>query len=679
MWAVVNSKSNSWNIVERLCFPAPKPSYTIKSFPEELILVPRADGEKVPCLFLPFRHARFVIIYFHANAEDLGLCYTFCTIIRDLFQVHMLAVEYPGYGICPGHCDEDGIMANATAAMRFALDTLQWPCDGIKLLGRSLGTGPAVALAAQYDVAGVILVTPFLSIREIFKAQVGNLAEFVTDRFPNYKLAGKIESPTLIIHGQQDTLIPISHSKRIYEAVPAKKMMVCPAAMTHNTSLLANVGAFVLPMTQFFSLPDYTFEDIEVPQWVFPDAAMEDLQPAPKDDDSQAWVCGPTSSNGHRWLIDALTTPRGGPSTATADLQRRQTAASEGRQFAGDTGSAAGPSAENVTSGRPPLSGRKLPGVKVPPLKLPNAGKTELREASSARSSKQTPKALSAKLAQPLKETPRGRWSLSGLGCDLDHEPSTLKVSRNYDFRTPSPTPRERRPADTDTAPWTDSRQREYEMDSEEAVSAGDIGKDVRNRPRVVFSEEMLRAIKNGIEWLVDTDNDVGMLKHDRQGSRPSSKNPESRKTPVSPLRGASELRNRVVERLGENDRSQIEAKPPKVAAGDQAVSAPLCRMPSYSDPLPARGEAAAYVFESKQQIEVTTSAGDSTAASSTAASSAPSLAPAAAPPSMSQLIRDNSFEISAAQDELLADAIDMATSGSHVPVIPIDAKRHLL
>jgi len=164
MWVILNSKSSSWNPVERLIFPAPIASYHLSSYPDELILIPRADGEKVPCLFLPFRHARFLVIYFHANAEDLGLCYSFCKIMRDLFQVHVLAVEYPGYGICHGSTDEEGIMANAVAAMRFATEDLHWPCDGIKLFGRSLGTGPTVALATQYDIAGVILVSPFTSI-----------------------------------------------------------------------------------------------------------------------------------------------------------------------------------------------------------------------------------------------------------------------------------------------------------------------------------------------------------------------------------------------------------------------------------------------------------------------------------------------------------------------------------
>jgi len=292
MLVVLNSKSQSWNPVERLIFPAPAASYNIESYPEELILIPRDDGEKVPCIFLPFKHARFIIIYFHANAEDLGLCYSFCKIMHDLFQVHVLAVEYPGYGICSGRTDEAGIQANAAAAMRFATETLQWPCDGIKLFGRSLGTGPCVQLAAQYDVAGMILVSPFTSIRNLFRTQIGPLADFIVeDRFRTCDFAPSVSSSTLIIHGQQDTLIPLQHGKEIYDLLTARKMMVCPADMGHNTSLLKSIGTFVLPMTQFFSLPDYTFEDIEVPSWVYAShqaASASGPQAGPQDRVSEA-------------------------------------------------------------------------------------------------------------------------------------------------------------------------------------------------------------------------------------------------------------------------------------------------------------------------------------------------------------------------------------------------------
>lgn len=322
MWVVLNSKSTSWNVVERLLFPAPEASYTIKSFPDELIVIPRADGCKVPCLFLPFKHARFLFLYFHANAEDIGLCYQFCSVIRDLFQVHVLAVEYPGYGICPGKTDEEGIMANATAAMQFATETLRWPCDGIKIFGRSIGTGAAIALASKYQVAGVILVSPFTSIQQLFRSQVGPLADLVEDRFRNLESAEKITSPLLIIHGQQDTLVPLDHGKRIYEACQVRKMLVCPAAMSHNTSLLKNVGTFVLPMTQFFSLPDYTFEDIEVPAWAYPSNVDPDVPHIPR----------PRAGYGAK-VIDSMTTPARFPAPSdpqTGDAEAFQAGGNDG-------------------------------------------------------------------------------------------------------------------------------------------------------------------------------------------------------------------------------------------------------------------------------------------------------------------------------------------------------------
>mmetsp|Transcript_60141 Transcript_60141/g.105325 ORF Transcript_60141/g.105325 Transcript_60141/m.105325 type:complete len:353 (-) Transcript_60141:195-1253(-) len=272
--------SPRWNlagqVADRLAYAAPEASYTIDSYPGELILVPPCEGDKqVPCLFVQSSHARFIFICFHGNAEDLGKSYDFWKAMCEIFQVHILAVEYPGYGICEGPCSEAGIMANATAAMQFVTGTLRWPLDSIKLFGRSLGTGPSIALAARYDVAGLVLVTPFLSIREIFRSQVGKLADIFEDSFLNYKIAEQIQSQTLIIHGKQDKLIPCSHGMQIYSMLQGKKMMVCPDKMHHNTALLEDMHMFVRPMMQFFSLPDYTFVDPELPDLVLPKYLIE--------------------------------------------------------------------------------------------------------------------------------------------------------------------------------------------------------------------------------------------------------------------------------------------------------------------------------------------------------------------------------------------------------------------
>jgi len=340
--AIFNSKSSSWNLVERLVFPAPKPSYSIQSFPGELILIPIEGDADVPCLFLPFQHARFLMMFFHANAEDLGLVYNFCTILRDMFQVNVLAVEYPGYGICRGACTEAGILANAEAAMEFATDTLSIANSDILILGRSLGTGPSIALAAKYQVAGIILVSPFTSIKELFHLKVGRIADFLEDRFQNLALAPKILSPTLIIHGLQDALVPPEHGRKIYAALLSRRMLVTPASMTHNSSLLKDIGSFVVPMTRFFSLPDYAFENVQLPEWVFPTADMLPVNAeSPKKSFAKSCVqCCNGVKGAHEAIVEpvSLLRPRfeDGPQTPESAGIRFESSSSEDLSIQGN-------------------------------------------------------------------------------------------------------------------------------------------------------------------------------------------------------------------------------------------------------------------------------------------------------------------------------------------------------
>lgn len=269
--------SSRFDLVSRVLFPVPEASYGIDDFPNELIWVPKSLNPQtstpedcIPCLFLISPSARFLILYLHSNAEDLGRCYPFCSLLRYQFQVHVLAVEYPGYGICPGRqADEESVTENAFVAFRFIREVLCWPLDGILILGRSVGTGPALAIAIENEVYGVILISPFLSIQEIVRDVIGPLAYFITDRFPNKERVSKLRSPLLLVHGKKDIVVPPTHGEKLYQLCKTRKRLVCPETMEHNTNLHADAGFFVLPMLQFFALPDYCFDEIRVPHWAY--------------------------------------------------------------------------------------------------------------------------------------------------------------------------------------------------------------------------------------------------------------------------------------------------------------------------------------------------------------------------------------------------------------------------
>ena len=89
-----------------LIFPAPTPSYDEKSFPNELMWIPRVRGKggSMPVLYLPhFRGSSKLLLYFHGNAEDLGSSYELADHLRTTLEMHVMSVEYPGYGAYIGH------------------------------------------------------------------------------------------------------------------------------------------------------------------------------------------------------------------------------------------------------------------------------------------------------------------------------------------------------------------------------------------------------------------------------------------------------------------------------------------------------------------------------------------------------------------------------------------------
>ncbi|CAJ1416517.1 unnamed protein product [Effrenium voratum] len=159
--------------VSRLFFPVPTPSYSAKSFPGELLWIPPTldyatchKSTCLPALFLKCPNAKFFILFLHSNGEDIGMCHAFVSRLRDLLEVHVLAVEYPGYGICPGTPSEERLHAAARLGFGFMTQVLGAEPADVILFGRSLGTALALALGAEFRVGGLVLVAPFLSLRE---------------------------------------------------------------------------------------------------------------------------------------------------------------------------------------------------------------------------------------------------------------------------------------------------------------------------------------------------------------------------------------------------------------------------------------------------------------------------------------------------------------------------------
>ena len=106
-------------------------------------------------------------IFFHGNGDDLGSCEKYCRWLGNALGIDILAVDYPGYGLSTGNTTEQSIFNAAHLVYKYARDHLV--AQQMVIIGKSLGTGPAVFLTSHDDVKrdkivqACILISPFAS------------------------------------------------------------------------------------------------------------------------------------------------------------------------------------------------------------------------------------------------------------------------------------------------------------------------------------------------------------------------------------------------------------------------------------------------------------------------------------------------------------------------------------
>lgn len=187
------------------------------------------DGVQLALLHLPHPAAQNTIFYFHGNAEDLGdIAPTLRRLHADGFAV--LAFDYRGYGRSGGRPSEQAVYADARTVLAFARDHLGIESKRCILLGRSVGSGPAVELAAHTDVAGLVLVSPFMSAFRVMTRV--KLLPF--DRFDNLAMIRNVHCPVLIFHGKADRVVPFAHGEKLFAAAAEPKRHVWFDRVGHN-------------------------------------------------------------------------------------------------------------------------------------------------------------------------------------------------------------------------------------------------------------------------------------------------------------------------------------------------------------------------------------------------------------------------------------------------------------
>ena len=178
------------------------------------------DGTRTQCWWMPYqgpptRALGVTVLAFHGNAGTISHRLDFHRQLHDL-GASVMAAEYRGYGDSEGRPSEEGLSMDAVAALASARARAEARGDAVIVHGRSLGGAVAIRLAADAQVDGLIVESTFTSLTEMAARSGIPLARhLVSYDFESLALIGEADAPVMIVHGEDDELIPFSMGERL--------------------------------------------------------------------------------------------------------------------------------------------------------------------------------------------------------------------------------------------------------------------------------------------------------------------------------------------------------------------------------------------------------------------------------------------------------------------------------
>ncbi len=192
-----------------------------------------------------------LLVYYGGNGEEVSWNIEEFSRLSD-FSV--LLMNYRGYGESGGVPTETNLVGDAKAILRGLEDRYQ----SIVLVGRSLGSGIAVQVAAVVEVDSIVLVTPYDSIVSVAKGMYPfvPVSRLLKDRYDSVKAAANTRAPALFLVAENDTIIPVKHSRQLFEMWKGETRWVEVAGTDHNS--ISQDPLYWDHMVDFIRLP-YAF------------------------------------------------------------------------------------------------------------------------------------------------------------------------------------------------------------------------------------------------------------------------------------------------------------------------------------------------------------------------------------------------------------------------------------
>lgn len=202
----------------------------------ETLLLPTSDGQTIVAWYQPPKTGHRVYLYYHGNGGTLAdRADLFGKMVAD--GSGLLAIDYRGYGGSTGSPTEQGLLIDGETAFAKVAAEGASP-SRLVIVGESLGSAVAIAVAARHPVHALVLDSAFSSASDVAASQypMFPVRLLMMDSFESWKRIVAVKAPKLFLQGDKDVVIPLSTARKLYDHANDPKTF----------ELLPNLGHVVL-------------------------------------------------------------------------------------------------------------------------------------------------------------------------------------------------------------------------------------------------------------------------------------------------------------------------------------------------------------------------------------------------------------------------------------------------
>jgi uncharacterized protein len=201
------------------------------------------DGETIVAWWMPHASARADVVYFHGNGGNLSMWLPIVAGVQAS-GLNVLAFDYRGYGRSTGSPTEQGLYRDADAVLgelkrlrqqvgRGDRDASRRP---VIYWGRSLGGSIAAYATRVAPADGLILESTFPDKRAVIRGHLvlRALNLLASYEFDTAAMLRGFSGPTLVMHGDSDSVVPYAAGRALFELLPEPKQFLTLKGADHN-------------------------------------------------------------------------------------------------------------------------------------------------------------------------------------------------------------------------------------------------------------------------------------------------------------------------------------------------------------------------------------------------------------------------------------------------------------